>query len=122
MIITLLYNNNDIIIIIIIIIIIMIVDIIVIIIIIIVVIIILCVGEFGSPHTPDLPAKIIPAKIRRLELSSGKSPMDTRIPQLKLKILLESNPLKSRVSVRRSPHNQPARGPLSRTASLQKPP
>ena len=40
-------------------------------------------------------AKIIAAKIRRLNVS-GKFPEDIRIPPLKLKILLESSPLKFR--------------------------
>ena len=38
-------------------------------------------------RTPNLPAKIIPTKIRWLN-KSGKFPMDTRIPPLKLQILL----------------------------------
>ena len=50
--------------------------------------------------TPNLPTKILPAKIRRLE-TSGEFPMDMRIPPLKIKILLESNPPKSRISVQR---------------------
>ena len=45
----------------------------------------------------NLPTKIIPTEIRWLELS-GKFPLDMRIP---LKILLESNPLKSRILVGR---------------------
>ena len=53
-------------------------------------------------RTPDLPAKIVPTKIRRLEIS-GKFPMDMRIPPLEIKIRLESNPLKSRILVRRLP-------------------
>ena len=56
--------------------------------------------------TPNLPTKIIPAKIRWLKLP-GKSPMDMRIPPLKLKILLESSPLKSRILVRRSAAESP---------------
>ena len=56
---------------------------------------------FGfSTGAPNLPAKIIPAKIRRLKLS-GRFPMDMRIPPLKIKILLESEPLKSRILVER---------------------
>ena len=51
--------------------------------------------------TPNLPTKISPAKIRRLKLS-GKSPVDMRMKPLKLKIMFESNPLKSRILVRRS--------------------
>ena len=50
--------------------------------------------------TPDLPTNIIPAKIAGLKLS-GKFPMDTRIPPLRIKITLESNPLKSRILVGR---------------------
>ena len=36
---------------------------------------------------PNLPSKIIPAKIPRLNLS-GKSPMDMRIPALKSRLCL----------------------------------
>ena len=43
---------------------------------------------------------IIPTKIRSLTIS-GESPMDMRIPPLNIKILPESNPLKSRIFVRR---------------------
>ena len=50
--------------------------------------------------TPNLPTKIIPTKRARLELS-GKSPLGLGIPSLNIKILLESNPLKSRILVRR---------------------
>ena len=53
-----------------------------------------------APSTPSLPTKNLPAKIRWLEIS-GKLPMDMRIPPLKLKILLVSNPLKSRILVQR---------------------
>ena len=42
--------------------------------------------------TPNLPTKIIPTKIAGLKLSR-KFPMALGIPPLKLKILLESNPL-----------------------------
>ena len=45
-------------------------------------------------HTPNLPTKMIPTKIAWLELS-GKSPMDMRIPSFRIKIMFESNPLKS---------------------------
>ena len=38
--------------------------------------------------TPNLPAKVIPAKIRWLK-TSGRFPMDTRIPPLRVEILLE---------------------------------
>ena len=50
--------------------------------------------------TPNLPTKIITAKIAGLKISRN-SPMDMRIPPLKLKILLESSPLKSRILVGR---------------------
>ena len=50
--------------------------------------------------TPSLPSENILAKIAWLKLS-GKFPMDMRIPPLKIKILLESNLLKSRILVRR---------------------
>ena len=53
-----------------------------------------------SHHSPNLPTKIMPTKIAWLKYS-GKFPMDIRIPPLKIKILLESNPLKSRILVRR---------------------
>ena len=54
--------------------------------------------------TANLPIKIIPTKIRRLK-TSGKFPVDMRIPPLNIRILLESNPLKYRI-LRRSavPH------------------
>ena len=38
--------------------------------------------------TPNLPTKILPTKIRRLE-TSGKLPVDVRVLPLKLKIPLE---------------------------------
>ena len=47
---------------------------------------------------PDLPAKTIPAKIARIKMS-GKFPVDTRIPPLQIKVLLKSNPRKSRIFV-----------------------
>ena len=50
--------------------------------------------------TPDLPTKIIPAKIAWLKLSR-KLHMGLGIPPFTLKILIESNPLKSRFLVRR---------------------
>ena len=50
--------------------------------------------------TPNLPAKIVPTKIPWLKLS-GKFPMDMRIPPRNIKIMLVSNPLKSRILVRR---------------------
>ena len=49
---------------------------------------------------PNLPTTIIPDKIRWLK-ASGKSPMDMRISPLEIKILLQSNPLKSRILVQR---------------------
>ena len=49
--------------------------------------------------TPE-GCNIIPAKIRWLKLP-GKFPVGMRIPPLKIQILLESNPLKSRILVRR---------------------
>ena len=49
---------------------------------------------------PNLLTKIIPAKIRWLK-TSGKFPMDMRTSPLQIKILFESNPLKSRILVRR---------------------
>ena len=56
--------------------------------------------RLGSSRTPNLPTNIIPAKIRRLN-KYGEFPTDMRIPPLKIKIMLESNPLKSRNLVRR---------------------
>ena len=50
--------------------------------------------------TPNLPTKVIPTTIACLKLS-GKFPMSMIIPPLKTKILHESNPLMSRISVRR---------------------
>ena len=47
-----------------------------------------------SGRTPNLPTNIIPTKVARLKIS-GKSPMDMMIPPPGIKILLESNPLKS---------------------------
>ena len=55
---------------------------------------------WGSTHTPNLPTNIIPTKIRWLTIS-GEFPMGMIIPPLEIKILLESNPLKSRILVRR---------------------
>ena len=48
--------------------------------------------------TPNLPTKNLPAKIAWLKLS-GKSPMGLGIPPRRIKILLESNPVKSRILV-----------------------
>ena len=53
--------------------------------------------------TPSLPTRTIPAKICCLRIS-GKLPVDIRILALKIKIMLESNPLKSRSLVRRLPY------------------
>ena len=50
-------------------------------------------------HAPNLSTKIILTKIYGLKIS-GKSPVDMRIPPQKLKTMLESNPLKSRILVR----------------------
>ena len=46
----------------------------------------------------NLPTNIIPTNIAWLKLS-GKFPMDIRIPPLKIKIMLESDPLKSTMLV-----------------------
>ena len=56
-----------------------------------------CAGVYAqSPYyTKNLPAEIAWLKL------SGKFPMDMRIPPLNVKILLESNPLESRILVRR---------------------
>ena len=50
--------------------------------------------------TPNLPTNIIPTKIRSL-IISGQFPMNMRIPPLNIKTMRESNPLKSRILVRR---------------------
>ena len=50
--------------------------------------------------TPNLPTHIIPTKIAWLELS-GKLPSGLGIPPLNIKIMLESNPLKSIMLLRR---------------------
>ena len=47
---------------------------------------------------PILPTNIIPTNIAWLKLS-GRFPMDMRIPPLKIRIMLESNPLKSTMLV-----------------------
>ena len=49
--------------------------------------------------TPNLPASIIPTTIARLKLSR-RFPMDVRLPPLNIDIMLETNPLKSRILVR----------------------
>ena len=48
-----------------------------------------------TSDTPNLPTKIIPVAIRWLR-TSGKLPMDMRIPPLSTKIMFESNPLEIR--------------------------
>ena len=53
-----------------------------------------------SSSTPDPPTKIITTKTRWLKLS-GKFPMDVGIPPLMIKIVLQSNPLKYIIFVRR---------------------
>ena len=65
-------------------------------IIVVVIIIVINISErLSSPGvTPNPPTNIIPTNIARLKLS-GKSPMDMRIPPLCIKIVPESNPLKS---------------------------
>ena len=45
-------------------------------------------------YTPNLPTDITPTNIARLKLS-GKSSMGLEIPPLSIKMMLESNPLKS---------------------------
>ena len=59
-----------------------------------------------------IPTTFIPAKVRRLRIS-GRLPIDTRIPTLRIKIMPESNPLRSRVSVRRWAAAHPKPEPLS---------
>ena len=44
-------------------------------------------------NTPNLPTNVLPTKIRWFKLCR-RFPLDTRIPPLNMKILLESNPLK----------------------------
>ena len=51
-------------------------------------------------HAPNLPSKMMPTKIAWFK-SSGEFPMGLGIPPFMIKILLESNPLKSRILVRR---------------------
>ena len=51
-------------------------------------------GGGGSAPTPNPPTDIIPSKIARLRLS-GRFPMGLGIPPLNIKMLPESNPLKS---------------------------
>ena len=57
----------------------------------------------GPPRTPctaNLPSKIIPAKIPWLK-ASGEFPAGMRIQPLRIRIMLESDPMKSRTLVRR---------------------
>ena len=49
-------------------------------------------------YTPNPPTNIVPTNIARLKLS-GNFPMGLGIPPLKIKIALESNPLKPTMSV-----------------------
>ena len=49
-------------------------------------------------NTPNLPTNIVSTNIARLKLS-GKLPMYLRIPPLEIKIMLESNPVKSTMLV-----------------------
>ena len=56
---------------------------------------------WASPiDTPNLPTNIIPTGIAWVKLS-GKSPLGLGTPPLKIKIMLESNPLKSKMLVGR---------------------
>ena len=51
---------------------------------------------------PNLPITIYPYYVRFVDSTfPGKSPADMSIPPLRIKIMLESNPLKSRILVRR---------------------
>ena len=53
-----------------------------------------CARCASLPPTPSLPTNISPTKLAWLKLS-GKFPMGLEIPPLNVKIVLESNPLKS---------------------------
>ena len=55
-------------------------------------------GPPPSTPAPNLPTNIIPTKLRRLKLWR-KFPTDTRVPPLEIQILLEPNPLQSRILV-----------------------
>ena len=79
-------------------------------------------------HTPNLPTTIIPAKTTCIKLY-GSFPMDMRIPPLKSKIMLEANPLKSRILVQRLAVTRirstreipdPMLGPVCRVASRRR--
>ena len=68
---------------------------------------------FARP-TPNLPTKIIPTKIRLLNIS-WRFPMDMRIPPLKIKILLENKPSEIQnlsTEIGRSQLAWPARRPI----------
>ena len=54
----------------------------------------------STTNTPNLPTNIIPTNIAWLKLS-GKSPVCLGIPPLRIKIMFESNPLKSTMLVGR---------------------
>ena len=54
----------------------------------------------GKVHSPNLPTNITSANIARLKFS-GRSPMGLGIPPLMINIMLESNPLKSTMLVRK---------------------
>ena len=60
----------------------------------------LAVWLFDSDFTPSLPTKIIPTKIVGLKLA-GRFPVDLGFPPLQIKTMLEANPLRSRILVRR---------------------
>ena len=60
----------------------------------------ICIRRPPRSSMPNLPTKIIPAKIYWLELSR-EFPMGLEISPLNIKIMFESNPLKSRIVVRR---------------------
>ena len=55
---------------------------------------------YACGATPNLPTKIVPTNIARVK-HSGKSPMDMRIPPLRIKNVLESNLPKSSMLVGR---------------------
>ena len=58
-------------------------------------------------NTPNLPTNITYAKIAWLKLS-GKFSMGLGIPPLRIRILLESNPLKSRIYTRSPSQDSPS--------------
>ena len=53
-----------------------------------------------TQHTSNPPTNIVPTNIAWLKLS-GKSPMDMRIPPLRIKSLLESIPSKPKLLIGR---------------------